>query len=281
LSESFTLFGQQWQVWVVQGLIYMALAIAPAVVGYVMFYVAFFAGAMASGAAGDSPGAAAGAIGGMTVGFALLAVGGLVSTFFSIFLMAGMKHTAAKQLRGEPIAAGDIFAARDVFWPFLGAYILYSLIVGAGTLFCIVPGFVLAGMLSLTFPIVLEQRTGVIEALQRSWEVTKPNMWMWTLWFLLLYLIIGVGGSTCVGYVAVLPIFCIALMIAYRDAIGLPGALPAAGAIPVVPPQQFAQYGPAGPPVAAGTCPACGRAVAAGAVQCPFCQAALPGPQGP
>ncbi|HEU4753150.1 MAG TPA: hypothetical protein VFU47_08575, partial [Armatimonadota bacterium] len=216
----------------------------------------------------------------MFAGMGGLFLGGLLSTFLSLYFMCGMERTAAKQLRGEPIAVGDLFTAGDVYLPALGATIITGFLVTVGAIFCYVPGLLLAGMFSLVIPIIVEERVGVMEAIGKSWEATKPHMWMYLVWYLLISLILSLGASVCyIGMVATIPIYSIAMMVAYRDVFGIPGAVAPAAAVPIVP---TASYGPAGPPVAASACPACHRPVAAGAVVCPYCSAPLTGgPQQP
>jgi uncharacterized membrane protein len=273
LSEAFNLFGQQWQVWCLQGLIYMALGLGPALLGVFIYYGAIVGAAVATSAttgsgASSSSGPPAVFVGSMLAGVAAMVVGVLVSLFTSMYVMAGMKRTAVKQLRGEPISARDIFSAGDVFWPILGASLLTGLLAGLGAIFCYVPGLLIAGMLSFTLPIIVEERIGVIEAMQKSWEATKPHMWMYLVWYLLLVLIMSVGSSLCyIGMIASVPIYTIALMIAYRDVFGIPGAIGPESAAPVA----MGYYGPAGPPTPAASCRACGQLLAAGAVVCPQC----------
>ncbi len=274
LSESFTLFGREWQTWLGQGAILLFLGMGPLLVGLAAYYGAIAALIVSGSRTGPS---STPSLGALFAGIGALGVGGLISTFLMVFLMCGMKRTAARQLRGEPIAVRDIFSGGDVFLPVLGASLLIGLAASAGIVFCILPGFLIAGMLSLSLPILVEERLGVLDALRKSWEVTRPNLWMFTLWYFLISLIGGLGTYACyIGLIATLPIYSIGLMVAYRDTVGLPGALPPAAAVPVVPPAPVVDYGAGGPPVLSARCPACGRPVAAGAVLCPHCDASIP-----
>src|SRR5207247_5847881 len=113
------------------------------------------------------------------------------------------------------------------------------------------------------------------DAFKESWSVTKPHLWTYVLWVLLVMVVAYAGSILVIGSIATVPIAFLMIMLSYRDAVGIPGALPpaTAGAIAAqaggAPP--VGHYGAAGPPMAAANCPACGRPVAAGAVACPAC----------
>ena len=295
LSEAFDLFGREWQTWVGQGLLYLLLALGPMMLGYGLLYATVLVGSIGAGAAANTGTSPAPPVGALIFGFGGLLAGMLVGFVFLYYLTAGMKRTAVKQLRGEPIAVRDIFSAGDVFWPYLGTNLLFGLIIVVvmlvGLVLCIVPGLVggllVGGMLMFAAPLVVEKRIGVTEALRESWDVTKPHMWMYAVWYLVITLIGSVGSYLCyIGMAATWPIYILGVMISYRDAIGIPGALPSPRAQALAVPYTGGYHGPAGPPVVGGRCPACGTAVAAGAVTCPNCRTTLnPGsgmpPSGP
>jgi hypothetical protein len=275
ISEAFTLFGREWQTWVGQGAILLFVGFGPMFVGMIIYYAAFF-GAMATSSRGSGT-MAPEALGGMFAGMGAMFVGSFVSMFLFLFLMIGMERTALKQLRGEPITVKDVFSGGDLYLPILGASLLMGLASMLGSIFCIIPGLLISGMLSFTLPIMVEERLGPMEAMSKSWEATKPHMWMYLLWYFLISLVMSVGAYACyVGYVATVPIYMLAMMIAYRDVFGLAGAVPRATAVPTVPQVPVVDYGPAGAPVTGARCPACERPVAVGAVMCPHCQSAIP-----
>lgn len=274
LSEAWDLFKQQWQVYVVQSLI--SLVISSIIIS--IMYVVFFGAMMASVMASERNSGAA--MGGMLLVYAMAFAMGAVIQVLMMVLYAGMERTAAKQLRGEPIAVGDMFSAFDVAGNLILAGILMSIASMIGALACYIGAFVVMGALVFVLPLVVQGRLSAVEAMQRSWETTRPHLLMYILWAFLVSLIASLGVYVCgVGLLVTMPIAMIAQMVAYRDVVGLPGALPGRAAAAGVP--QYApppvNYGPAGPPVVGGQCPACGRPVAAGAVRCPACGAALTG----
>jgi hypothetical protein len=271
-SESFSLFGREWGTWLLQGLIFTVLSSIPIIPGMVMYYTAIF-GAMMSGSGSSSPPD----IGLLLPGLLGLYGGGCVSALLSLFLMCGMTRTAMKQVRGEPISVGDLFSGGDVFLPALGAYILALLGIELGLMFCLVPGLVLLGLWIFVHPLVVEGRRGVLDAFRISLETTKPYLWSYVGWGLLMMLVYFAGAMVGCGIIVALPLMMLMLMVSYRDV--FEGRQPVAYGVPgMATPSTY--YGPAGAPAVGGTCPSCGRVVAAGAVVCPACGNSLPGGSG-
>lgn len=275
LSEGFTLFGREWFTWIAQGCLLLLLGVGPYLGGWVMFFVL----AIGSGGATNSNSPAAQAAG-ATVGlmaFGAVLMGLLVMGLVLPYLLMGMKRTAAKQLRGEPISVRDIFSGGEGYLSTIGASILIYLATGVGYNFCLVPGYLLAGMWCMTLPLIAEKRVGAIEALQESWNTTRQHMWMYMLWEFVLQCVFGAGILLVgVGLLVTGPVTIIAQMAAYRDVIGIPGAASQSGSISTAPSGPAVNYGPAGPPVTGARCPACERPVALGAVMCPHCHAQIP-----
>ncbi len=281
LSESFNLFGKEWQTWVGQGLIFVVLVYGPMLLGYFSFYGVMIAAGIStpSGSSGSSQ-PPSWMMGSMVTTLVLMLLGVFGGTILALWLSAGMKRTAAKQLRGEPIRVGDIWSGGDVVIPMIGLGIMMSLASFAGMfLFCI-GAYLAMALLFFSSALVVEERMGVMDAMRRSWAVVRPHMWMYLLWVFVIGMIGGVGAQFClIGAAVTLPIYFIATMVSYRDAIGLPGALPPMlnKPQPAAPVQGASYtYGPAGAPMAGAPCPNCGRALAVGAVICPACQTHVP-----
>ncbi|MGV3719572.1 MAG: hypothetical protein ACO1SX_01580 [Actinomycetota bacterium] len=271
-SESFSLFGREWVTWVLQGLVYMVLASIPIIPGMVMYYGAIFR-MMATSQPGSPPPDPSTMIGAIIP----LYGGGCLSAFIGLYLLIGMSRTAMKQVRGEPISVGDIFSGADVYLPVLGAYILAVLAIYAGLFVCVLPGLLLTGLWIFVHPLIVERKMGVFDAFRTSFNVTRPHMWSYLGWALLIMLVYMVGGSTGCGALVSLPLAIIMMMVSYRDAFERPAGFTPAPQVQATPPVY---YGPAGPPAAGGSCPACGRMVAAGAVVCTACGTPLPGGPG-
>lgn len=133
-------------------------------------------------------------------------------------MLSGMYRMALKQLRGQSISPGDIFSATDVLPAVVGASILSSIAIGIGTLLCIIPGIILAGLLMLTTPIIVDQRVGAIAGLTMSLNALKPHMISALIFIIVLGLIVLVSMIPCgLGLLVTLPMSVLAGAIIYRD----------------------------------------------------------------
>jgi MFS family permease len=68
-------------------------------------------------------------------------------------------------------------AARPVILPLIGAGILAGLGIGIGFLLLFVPGLILLTIWAVIAPVIVVERTGVIEAFGRSRELVRGNGW--------------------------------------------------------------------------------------------------------
>ena len=269
LSETFNLFGQQAGVWCLQGFLAFVIMVVPMVILWLVMF-GFMASMGAASNGSPSAGPPLGMIFGL-LGFYVVII--LAANVVTVFMTCGMLVTAARQIRGEPISVGDLFSGGRFFFPVLVETLLGGLAAGIGALFCIVPGLMLGGLFCLGAPIAVEEHSSGTNALSRSWEVTKPYMWWYVLWQIVIGMISSIGMQLLgLGW----PLLAIGQMVAYKNAVGMAGALPGYGG-QMVAQQQFPQreYGAAGAPVAGYACPRCHRQLAVGAVACPFCEARL------
>jgi len=275
-SESFSLFGREWKVWSLQGLIALLVSGLPMIPGMIAYFGLFFR--MMANTTPGSSGPTPTDMAAMFTAIGSVYGGACVSGLLNIFLLIGMSKTAMKQVRGEAISVGDLFSGGSAFLPVLGAYILAVLGTYVGFFLCVVPGLMLMGLWTFVHPLIVERRMGVFDAFRTSWEVTRPHLWSYVGWAFLIFVVYMMGAYTGCGAVATMPIALLMMMVSYRDVFERPaGFMPDTAQGTVAPPVY---YGPAGPPAAGGSCPACGRLVAAGAVVCTSCGASLMGDPG-
>lgn len=90
----------------------------------------------------------------------------------------------------------DGFSINDVwievtkyYWRVLGAAIVVTLVVMAGTIFCLIPGIYFGVALSITFCIIIFEEKGFSAAFSRSMKLINTNWWH-TLGVLLIAMII-------------------------------------------------------------------------------------------
>jgi uncharacterized membrane protein len=143
---------------------------------------------------------------------------GLVVYAFQGLVAGGMVRMALRQLRGETIAAGDVFKVGDVAGQLILVGLLQGLAVQIGTMFCYIPGFILGGIFMLATPFVAEQRLSAVDALRESAKHLKPDLVNASLFFFVIMLLYGLGSIACgIGMAATFPLFPICLALIYRD----------------------------------------------------------------
>jgi hypothetical protein len=289
IGEGWQMFVNQWMSWILMMLVLFLAIAVPVIPIYVIFAIAMAATAEASG--GD-PGA---------LPLLFFPVFGLVAVAIVLgasYLSSGAYRAAFKQMRGESISVGDLFSGGDVFLRVAGAVLLIGILASIGSILCIFPAFVVAGLLYFTLPLIIERNMGVIEAMQTSFERTKGNWLMFTLFALVVQLLASLGQLACgVGLLASYPLLFTISAVAFRDVFGMPGARHFLGqqSAPPPPPSAYAPQSwsqpsavpPPPPPqpqpqpqagVESVVCPRCGsRAASQTAKFCNVCGANLRG----
>lgn len=99
----------------------------------------------------------------------------LISAFV---LQAAVVHGTVADLNGRraPIGACISTGFRH-FLPLIGIALLYGLYVGVGLILLIVPGIIIAVMMSVAVPARVVEHTGVMVAFDRSQELTIGHRW--------------------------------------------------------------------------------------------------------
>lgn len=91
-------------------------------------------------------------------------------------LMGGLTQGAIQQLAGRPVRVFSmLWTALRAALPLLGAYVLVMLAVAGGVLLLVVPGLVVGAALALAFPVIVAERAGPIQALRRSWSLSRDH----------------------------------------------------------------------------------------------------------
>ncbi|MBS9463735.1 hypothetical protein KIM67_15050 [Flagellimonas sp. 389] len=95
--------------------------------------------------------------------------------------------------KGNPVFEDIQKEVYDSFWAFIGLGILVSLSVGAGMLFCLIPGIYLAVPLSLSFAIFVFLKKDVMDSYQYSFTLIKENWWITFATLLIVYIIVAIA----------------------------------------------------------------------------------------
>ncbi len=106
---------------------------------------------------------------------ALFFIATLIVAFVAgMFGMAGATRIASQAVLGRTPMLGDALSeAASVFWSLFGATLLMSLAMFAGLIMFVVPGFIIWLGLIFIAPVVVIERTNAVDALGRSWRLTR------------------------------------------------------------------------------------------------------------
>ena len=119
----------------------------------------------------------------------------LFNMLIGAWLQAALIRGSISDLNGARAAFGECLgtATGDIL-PLIGVSILTTVICVMGLFFFIVPGIILALILSVSAPVRLVERTGVFAALGRSGDLTRNHRGAIFLLFLLYGVGLAVGG---------------------------------------------------------------------------------------
>ena len=273
ISEGWKMFTEQWKGWVAIALGYFCVVIVP-IGGFVgAIYVMMLTTMMSQPRTrGTPPPMPVGTILGLYGGMFVLAI---VLLPLTVFIMGGAYRASFKQLRGGRVEFRDLFSARDCYWRLLGATLAIGFLLAFGFLLCIIPAFLVAGLLFFTLPLIVERDLGVFDAIRASRDVTRPKMFMFTLFAILVHLIASIGSQACyVGLLVTWPLTFTISAVAFRDCFGVEGAMnfsQKARAPQVDYGSAPPRYAPPPPQDQSIACPHCGGSLPATARFCYHC----------
>jgi hypothetical protein len=142
----------------------------------------------------------------------------LLGWVINIVLGIGLIKIALSFCDERKPAIGTLFDAWDCFWRYLGAAILYGLIMMAGFILLVVPGVIWAVKFSLCYYFVIDKGLGPVEALKASSRTTMGVKWQ-LFGFGILCGLINLLGILCllVGAFATYPTVLVASALVYRQ----------------------------------------------------------------
>jgi len=134
----------------------------------------------------------------------------------SVLALGTVKITLA--LADQKAASfNDLFSTLNLFWKYLGASILYGLIITGGLLLLVVPGLRWAVKYEFFVYPIVEKNAGVVESLKISGAITRGSKW--PLFFLLiLVMLLNLLGMLVllVGLLVTVPLSMMISVVAYR-----------------------------------------------------------------
>ena len=155
------------------------------------------------------------------LGLVFLALNAMVPLILQGPLIAGFHVYCLKRLLGRQTDFGDLFKGFNFFVPALVASLVIGLFTFAGTLFCIIPGLVIAAMYKFTYLFIVDKRLDFWPAMQASHNVVRNDYFGFTMFLVLLFLINVLGVLCCiVGLLVSLPVTFAAITVAYQELVG-------------------------------------------------------------
>jgi hypothetical protein len=109
----------------------------------------------------------------------VVAIGIMLLSILAIPLAAGaITHGVLEHIRKRPVALGRCVAVGlRMMVTIILVGILQALATFAGFLLLIIPGIIIGVALTLSVPAAVEERIGAVDALKRSWELTRGSRW--------------------------------------------------------------------------------------------------------
>ena len=105
----------------------------------------------------------------------MLCLNAMVPVILQGPLFAGFHIFCMKRILNRGGDFGDLFKGFNFFVPTLVASLVISLFAGFGTIFCIIPGLVIAAIYKFTYLFIVDKRMDFWPAMQASHAVTKND----------------------------------------------------------------------------------------------------------
>ncbi|MGA2040458.1 MAG: zinc-ribbon domain-containing protein [Bryobacteraceae bacterium] len=136
-------------------------------------------------------------------------------------LIAGFHIYTMKKLSGRRAEFADLFKGFNYFIPTLVATLLIAVFTCIGTIFCIIPGLVVAAALKFTYLFIVDKRMDFWPAMEASHAIVKQDYFGFTMFLILAFLVNVLGLLCCVvGLLVTFPLTIAAVTVAYKEIVG-------------------------------------------------------------
>lgn len=138
-------------------------------------------------------------------------IGSLLSMAISILITISWRTVSLRYANNQLVAFKDFFSRYDIFWKYLGASIVYFLIVIGGLILLIVPGIIWAIKYQMYGYLIIDKGMGIKESLRESGKLTKGVRGK-LLWFAIVCGAVNLLGMILfgVGLLVTMPLVMIA-----------------------------------------------------------------------
>ena len=157
---------------------------------------------------------------------------GLVNWVIQILISIGLISIPLKFLDRRKAVFGDLVSGGRWFLKYFTASVLYMFIILGGLILLIIPGVIWAIRFQFFGYLIVDRNLGPVEALKKSWAITKGATWDLAMFSVLLMLINMLGLlALVVGLLITAPISLLAMAFIYRKLLGSQTPQPSSTAI--------------------------------------------------
>jgi uncharacterized membrane protein len=147
----------------------------------------------------------------------IAAIFGVIAFVAQAIVSLGWARVTLKLHDGQGVEMSDLVEPYPLIWKYIVASIIASIAIGIGFMLLIVPGVLLAIRLGFFPYIIVDEGAGPVEALQRSWELTRGSFWhLLGLGFVFGLLNVLGAVALLIGLLVTIPITAIAMAYVYR-----------------------------------------------------------------
>lgn len=171
ISQAWTLFRAQMGAWIGALLLYFVVML---VIGIPLAFVTGYAGQVrtifeTTRGAFPTPAASPFANIGSSLLFSLL------FNLVNYVMLGGLYRMAVRTARGETVAATDVFSGLDKAVPMIVVGLLSGIAAGIATYLCILPGFIVGGLLMFAPLLVVDRGLPPLQAMSESVGLLKKQ----------------------------------------------------------------------------------------------------------
>lgn len=172
VQKCFNMIERSWaalslNLWTFVTIVFIPLALAMAAIAYLLTVLVNDKGEVTVGQV----------VGDMSTPAIIASVIAILGTLIlGIYLSIAMTLTQLRSAKGVKTSFGEVINdAHPYFWRFVGLSILSALIITVGLILLIIPGLIASFFLVFSTLVLINENTGVIDALKRSYDLVKKN----------------------------------------------------------------------------------------------------------
>lgn len=141
----------------------------------------------------------------------------IIATILNVLVQMGAIKICLKLYDGQKAELVDLFLSYRKFFSYLFASILYFLIAIGGLILLIVPGIIWMIRFQFFGYFIVDKDLGPVQALKKSYAITKGNAWNLLIFGILTIGVIILGIlALLIGLFAAIPTVMVAVVFVYR-----------------------------------------------------------------